>query len=144
MFVHNLINVEAVMSVSRSAPGNEDNIRYVLASVPVLHPSFCRLLTQFFFRGTKKLKLQSCYHSMQSFLQYLLCTSEVYILYFEQTAIISMIYFTALGWVLHGTGIALYTLRDILSDLPADQIRPVQLQFAGAFIACLSWVSETP
>ena len=47
-----------------------------------------------------------------------------------------MVYFTAMGWILHNAGIVLYQLNGNASTT-------VNLWFAGSFIACLFWVSHT-
>ena len=47
-----------------------------------------------------------------------------------------MLYFTAMGYVLHGAGQALYRPN-------GNAGTTVNLLFAGSFIACLFWVSHT-
>jgi len=56
----------------------------------------------------------------------------------QQIAVLSVVYFTAMGYILHATGIAIYQHYNP-PGFPLDN--STNVMFSGSFLACLFWVN---
>jgi len=69
------------------------------------------------------------------------CYNVKYFLYHtQQIAVLSVVYFTAMGYILHATGMTIYEYYNRGSPLPDNNIN---IMFFGSFLACLFWVNYT-
>ena len=65
--------------------------------------------------------------------------------YTKQTAVLSIMYLSAVGYVLVGAGIVIKNTEDIdhdVDDTIADLLEAFDVLFAGGFITTLFWVSK--
>ena len=58
----------------------------------------------------------------------------------QQIAVLSVVYFTAMGFILHFTGIAIYEYYNRPEVLLNNN---TNVMFSGSFLACLFWVNCT-
>ena len=68
---------------------------------------------------------------------------NIYFLYHtQQIAVLSVVCFTAMGYVLHFTGIGIYNYNQHLQQYCTFD-GSYTIMFSGSFIACLFWVNGT-
>jgi len=58
----------------------------------------------------------------------------------QQIAVLSVVYFTAMGFVLHYAGIEIYVRYNDPLPFPLDDNNG-NVMFSGSFLACLFWVN---
>ena len=58
----------------------------------------------------------------------------------QQIAVLGVVYFTAMGFILHFTGIEIY-LHYNAAPLPYQLDNNISVMFSGSFLACLFWVN---
>jgi len=57
----------------------------------------------------------------------------------QQISVLSVVYFTAMGFILHYIGIQIYAHYNAPEPSPLDN--NINVMFSGSFLACLFWVN---